>query len=415
MSADGAAAWGGGRRAAAEGPWLHVVGIGEDGVAGLAPAARAALEAAEVVVGGDRHHRLSEAVTAERVAWPHPFDALVDELRALRGRRVVVLATGDPLWFSVGARLARALGPGAIAFHPQIGAFQLAACRLGWSLADVETLTAHGRPAEGIVPFVTPGRRLLILAGGAETPWAVARLLTERGYGASPMTALAAMGGPREARLDGTAEGWGHDAPDFHTLAVECVAGPGAVVHGATGLPDEAFAHDGTMTKAEVRAVTLARLMPMRGALLWDVGCGCGSVAVEWMRAARDARAVGVEPRDDRRALAAANAQALGAPRLALVAGRAPEALAGLEPPDAVFLGGGLTEAVALACWEALRPFGRLVANAVTLESEARLAVLHARLGGDLVRLTVSRAEPVGSRRGWRPLMPVTQWSLVKP
>ncbi len=395
-------------------PWLQVVGIGEDGTAGLAPAARAALEAAEVIVGGDRHHRLSDAVTAERVAWPHPFDALIDRLRAMRGRRVVVLATGDPLWFSVGARIARALGPGAVAFHPQLSAFQLAACRMGWSLADVETLTAHGRPAEGIVPSVAPGRRLLILAAGARTPREVARLLTERGYGASAMTALSAMGGPREARVDGAAEGWGAQVPDFHTLAVECVAGPGAVVHGATGLPDRTFVHDGTMTKAEVRAVTLARLMPMRGALLWDVGLGCGSVAVEWMRAARDARAVGVEPRADRRAMAAANAQALGAPRLEIREGRAPEALEGLAPPDAVFVGGGLTEEVALSCWQALRPFGRLVANAVTLEGEARLAALHERLGGELVRLAVSRAEPVGGKRGWRPFMPVTQWSAIK-
>ena len=396
------------------GPWLDVVGIGEDGVAGLAPAARAVLEAAEIVVGGDRHHRLSEAVTAERIAWPHPFDALTDRLRSLRGRRVVVLATGDPLWFSVGARLARALGPGAIAFHPQISAFQLAACRMGWSLADVETLTAHGRPVEGIVPLVSPGRRMLILATGGATPGAVARLLAGRGYGGSRMTALAAMGGPREARFEGTAAGWAAAVPDFHTLAVECVAGPGAVVHPSTGLPDAAFEHDGTMTKSEVRAVTLSRLMPGRGEMLWDVGAGCGSVSVEWMRAGRDMRAVGVEPRADRRALAARNAQALGAPRLALVEGRAPDALAGLEPPDAVFLGGGLSQEAGARCLDALRPLGRIVANAVTVEGEAVLAEMHARHGGDLVRLSVARCEPVGPRRGWRPAMPVTQWSLVK-
>jgi precorrin-6Y C5,15-methyltransferase (decarboxylating) len=327
---------------------------------------------------------------------------------------VVVLATGDPLWYSVGARLARGLGPGAIAFHPQISAFQLAACRMGWSLADVETLTVHGRPVEGIVPFVSPGRRLLILATGADTPAAVARLLAERGYGASPMTALAAMGGPEEERVDGVAEAWGAAVPDFHTLAVTCVAGPDAAVYPPTGLPDEAFAHDGTMTKSEVRAVTLSRLMPARGELLWDVGAGCGSVSVEWMRAGRDMRAVGIEPRADRRALAARNAQALGAPRLALVAGRAPEALEGLEAPDAVFLGGGLSQETAAACLGALRPLGRLVANAVTLEGEAVLAALHACHGGALTRLAVSRCEPVGPRRGWRPLMPVTQWSLVK-
>lgn len=395
-------------------PWLHVVGIGEDGMAGLAPPARAALEAAEVIVGGDRHHRLSARVTAERIAWPHPFDALTDRLRSLRGRRVVVLATGDPLWFSVGARIGRALEPGAVAYHPQISAFQLAACRMGWSLADCETLTAHGRPVEGVIPHIWPGRRLLILSTGAGTPAAVARLLVERGHGRSRIAALWAMGGPGEGRADGIAEGWGAEVPDFNTLAVECVAGEGAVLHGAVGLPDEAFEHDGTMTKREVRAVTLSRLMPARGALLWDVGAGCGSVSVEWTRAARDARAVGVEPRADRRAMAAANARALGAPRLELVDGRAPEALEGLEPPDAVFVGGGLSEAVLGACWEALRPFGRMVANAVTLESEAVLAGWHERAGGDLTRLSVSRAEPVGGLRGWRPSMPVTQWSGVK-
>ena len=395
-------------------PWLDIVGIGEDGMSGLAPDARAALESAEVIVGGDRHHRLSERVTAERIAWPHPFDALIDRLIALKGRRVVVLATGDPLWYSVGARIGRALPEGAIRFHPQLSAFQLAAVRMGWSLADVETLTVHGRPVEGAIPFFRPGSRLLILSGGSETPGEIAALLAARGYPASRLTVLAAMGGAEERRFEALAGDWGPEVPAFHTLAVEVVAGPEAVVAGAIGLPDDMFRHDGTMTKQEVRAVTLARLIPQRGALLWDIGCGCGSVSVEWMRAARDARAVGIEPRAERRALAAENARALGAPRLRLIAGEAPAALAGLDPPDAVFVGGGLSAAVADAACEALRPCGRLVANAVTVESEALLASLQARLGGSLVRLAVSRAEPVGGRRGWRPAMSVTQWSLVK-
>lgn len=396
-------------------PWLHIVGIGEDGVDGLSPAARAIVEAADVIVGGDRHHRLSDRVAAERIAWPSPFDAMIDTIRALRGRRAVVLVTGDPLWFSVGARIGRAIDPSEIVYHPQISAFQLAAARMGWSLADVETLTVHGRPVEQMIAFIQPDQRLLILTTGEDTPLRIARFLTERGFGASRMTVLAAMGGAREERFDGSAESWDHRVPAFNTLAVECIAAPdAALLPRVPGLADDLFRHDGTMTKQEVRAVTVAKLMPMRGALLWDIGTGCGSVAVEWMRAARYARAIGIEPRADRRAMAAANALALGAPKLELIDGEAPAALEGLEPPDAVFIGGGLSGAVFAAAWTALRPLGRLVVNAVTLESEAQLLDLQKKHGGQLARLSVNRAEPVGGLTGWRPLMPVAQWSLVK-
>ncbi|MDF1855200.1 precorrin-6y C5,15-methyltransferase (decarboxylating) subunit CbiE [Pseudooceanicola sp.] len=396
-------------------PWLHIVGIGEDGIDGLTPATRALVEAAEVIIGGDRHHRLSDSIVAERLAWPHPFDALIDTLRGLKGRRVVVLATGDPLWFSVGARIGRAIDPGEIVYHPQLSAFQLAAARMGWSMADLETLTVHGRPVEQMIAFIQPDARLLILTTGAETPAQIARFLTERGFGNSPMTVLSSMGGKDEARFDGLAKSWDHVVPAFNTLAVDCVAAPdAALLPRVPGLADELFQHDGTMTKREVRAATLAKLMPMRGALLWDIGTGCGSVAVEWMRAAGYARAIGIEPRADRRAMAAANALALGTPRLQLIDGAVPEALAGLDAPDAVFIGGGLSRPVFEAAWTALRPLGRLVANAVTLESEAILAALHGEFGGDLVRLQIHRVDPVGPYRGWRPLMPVVQYSLVK-
>lgn len=382
---------------------------------GLSPAARAVVEAAELIVGGERHHRLSGVAGAERATWPHPFDALIDLLGSWRGKRVVVLATGDPLWYSVGARIGREIDPAEIVYHPQLSAFQLAAARMGWSLADVETLTVHGRPVEQMIAFIQPEQRLLILTTGADTPARIARFLVERGFGRSPMTALAAMGGDAEERFDGVAENWSREVPAFNTLAVRCVADPdAALLPRVPGLADELFMHDGTMTKREVRAVALAKLMPMRGALLWDVGTGCGSVAVEWMRAARHARAIGVEPRADRRALAASNALALGAPGLRLVDGEAPEALAGLEAPDAVFIGGGLSESVFAASWDALRPCGRLVANAVTLESEAEMHRLRETRGGELVRLGVERAEPLGGFSGWRPLMPVVQWSLVK-
>ncbi|MEM9782029.1 MAG: precorrin-6y C5,15-methyltransferase (decarboxylating) subunit CbiE [Pseudomonadota bacterium] len=398
-------------------PWLSVVGLGASGRASLTPAARAVLDSAEVVVGGARHHEIAGSVRpgTERIDWPSPFDALIERLRGSAGRRVVVLATGDPLWFSVGAKLARAF-PGETAFFPQVSAFQLAATRLCWSLADADTLSLHGRPAEGIVPFIQPGVRLIALTTGAETPAAVAGLLTKRGYGASRLTVLANMETEAETRHDGIAAQWPHaEVPDFNTLAVECAPDVDAVLAPRVpGLADDLFAGDGTMTKREVRAATLARLMPMPDALLWDVGAGCGSVAIEWMRAARGARAIAIEPRADRRAYAAANATALGTPGLDLREGSAPAALAGLPAPDAVFLGGGLSHGAVAAAWARLKRHGRLVANAVTLESEALLLALHAERGGDLVRLQISRAEPVGGRTGWRAAMAVTQWSAVK-
>ena len=352
---------------------------------------------------------------AQRVAWPSPFDALIDQLLSYKGKRVVVLATGDPLWFSVGARIGRAIPADQITFHPQLSAFQLASARMGWSIADVETLTVHGRPVEQMIAFIQPDQRLLILTTGAETPAQIATFLTDRGFGKSPMTVMSSMGGAAEQRFDGIAESWDHAVPAFNTLAVECVAAPdAALLPRVPGLADDLFHHDGTMTKQEVRAATLAKLMPMRGALLWDIGTGCGSVAVEWMRAARYARAIGIEPRADRRAMAAENAIALGTPRLQLIDGEVPSALEGLEAPDAVFIGGGLSVETFRAAWAALRPLGRLVANAVTLESEAQLIALHKEHGGQLVKLQIHRAEPVGTLTGWRPLMPVTQWSLIK-
>jgi precorrin-6Y C5,15-methyltransferase (decarboxylating) len=396
-------------------PWLHIVGIGEDGFDGLTPATRAVVEAAEVIIGGDRHHSLSTHVTANRLSWPSPFDALIDQLLALNGKRVVVLATGDPLWYSVGARIGRSIDPTEIVYHPQISAFQLAAARMGWSMADLETLTVHGRPVEQMIAFIQPDQRLLVLTTGSDTPGQIAQFLTERGFGKSRLAVLAAMGGDKEERFEGLAESWSYQVPAFNTLAVDCIAAPdAALLSRVPGLADDLFQHDGTMTKQDIRAATVAKLMPMRGALLWDIGTGCGSVAVEWMRAARYTRAIGIEPRADRRAMAAANALALGVPKLQLVDGSVPEALTGLEAPDAVFIGGGLSEAVFEAAWAALRPLGRLVANAVTLESEATLIALHAKHGGQLVKLQVNRAEPVGGLTGWRPLMPVTQWSLIK-
>jgi precorrin-6Y C5,15-methyltransferase (decarboxylating) len=394
--------------------WLNIVGIGEDGMDGLTPVTRVTVEQADVVIGGERHHGLTSNLKAERIAWPSPFDALIDTISAHRGKRVVVLATGDPLWYSVGPKIAKAFAAEEAVFHPQLSAFQWLAARMGWSLADLETLTVHGRPVQQMIPFIRPNARLLLLTTGAQTPSEVAEILTARGYGASRITVFGALGGDRETRFDGIASEWDHVVPDFNSMAVECVAGEGAQVLPLMGLPDDAFASDGTMTKQEVRAITLAKLMPMRGAVLWDIGCGSGSVAIEWMRGARDAVAFGVEPRADRIALATQNALALGAPRLTVIEGRAPESLVGLPKPDAVFVGGGLTQETFQIAWDALSSYGRFVANAVTLETEAILRDLHSKFGGQLIRLSVERAEPVGRLTGWRPAMTVTQWSLVK-
>ena len=397
--------------------WLHIIGIGEDGMAGLSAAARAQVENAEVIVGGDRHHALAANVSAQRVAWPSPFDAMISVIRGFKGRRVVVLVTGDPLWFSVGARISNPkyeshIPANEIVYHPQLSAFQWAAARMGWSLADVETLTAHGRPAEQVVPYFWPGARLLILTAGAQTPGEIAALLTTRGFGESRLTVLAALGGADETRIEGTATSWHAPSPAFHTLAVE-VAGEGRRLPRIPGLPDDAFAHDGTMTKREMRALTLAKLMPARGERLWDIGCGCGSVSVEWMRAAPDAEATGIDNRADRLAFARENAVQLGVPRLKLIEGQVPEAMDGLPRPDAVFIGGGVSDAAVTRALDALASGGRLVANAVTLESETLLAQMQERHGGELVRVSTAHAEPVGPYRGWRTGMPVTQWSLL--
>lgn len=397
--------------------WIDLIGMGADGVDSLAPSARAALESAETVFGSERLLGLlpGDGAGGERVPWPRPFQALTGRLQALQGRPVAVLATGDPLWFSVGTQILRDLGPDAVRVHPQVSAFQLACARLGWPIAEVETLTVHGRPVEQILPAIGPGARLLVLSGDGETPAAVARLLTDRGYGPSVLTALSEMGGPAEARQSGLASGWARVVPGFHLLAVECVADDGAqVATRAPGLADDVYNHDGQITKREVRAVTLAKLMPQPGALLWDVGAGCGSVGIEWMRAARDARAIGIDPDDRRRSMAAENARALGVPGLDLIAGLAPDVFDELPRPDAVFLGGGLRPGVAEAALAALKPLGRLVANGVTLETEAALIALHTRLGGELTRISVARARPVGGRTGWGQMMPVTQWSVLK-
>lgn len=398
-------------------PWIDIVGIGEDGMDGLASPAVQCLEQADVIIGGDRHHVLASNLNAERISWPSPFDAMIDKIKAMQGKRLVILVTGDPLWYSVGARISRAIDPAEIRFHPQISAFQWAACRMGWSLPDCDMLTVHGRADSQIIPYLAPNARLLVLTQNAETPASLAKLMCERGFGESKITVHAALGGEREKRFDGLAKSWTHDVPDFHTLAIECVGGVSAKWYPRTGgLPDDAFKHDGQLTKQDVRSATIAKLAPYPDAMLWDVGAGCGSIGIEWMRAARGAQAIAIECDSERVKLIQENCRNLGVEKLQICEGCAPDVFNDLAQPDAVFLGGGVTvDDVFENAWRALRSNGRLVANAVTLESEARLIELHSQFGGELVRISVQSAGAIGKFRAWRPAMTVTQWSAVKP
>ncbi|MFF3562219.1 precorrin-6y C5,15-methyltransferase (decarboxylating) subunit CbiE [Streptomyces sp. NPDC002574] len=399
---------------------VAVVGVGADGWEGLPAASRAVLVAAEVVIGGPRQlGLLPPEVVGERVAWPSPLRPAVPGLMAAHpGRRIAVLASGDPMFHGIGRTLTEVLGAGRLDVLPHPSSVAYACARLGWAAEDTEVVSLVGRPLAALSAALHDGRRVLALSAGAGTPAEVAALLRERGFAGSRMRVLEQLGSDRERVLEGTAAAWPHAPGDpLNIVAVECAADPGRRRLGLVpGLPDDAYEHDGQLTKRHIRAATLAALAPAPGELLWDVGGGSGSVAVEWMRAHRSCRAVTVERDAVRAERITRNAAALGVPALRVVTGRAPEALAGLPVPDAVFVGGGLTAPGLLeACWAALRPGGRLVANTVTLESEALLARWYTRHGGDLVRLAVAHAVPVGGFTGWRQAMPVTQWSAVKP
>ncbi|WP_299955321.1 precorrin-6y C5,15-methyltransferase (decarboxylating) subunit CbiE [uncultured Modestobacter sp.] len=398
---------------------LTVVGVGADGWDGLSPAARRAIAAAEVLRGSARQLALVPGeVTAERVPWPSPMAPALAALPADHpGRRVVVLASGDPMLSGVGTSLVRLFGADAVRVVPHPSSLTLACARLGWAVEDTTVVTVVGRPVSLVLPHATPGRRLLVLGSDTRTPADLAALLAGSGHGASRLTALAQLGGTGEQRFTGTAAGWPHPETDpLVVTAVEVVADPGTVpLPTVPGLPDDAFESDGQLTKRDVRAVTLARLAPLPGQLLWDVGAGAGSIGIEWMRVHPACRAVAVEADPERAARIARNADRLGVPGLQVVTGSAPEALVDLPTPDAVFVGGGATTPLLLdTVWAALPPGGRLVVNAVTLESEAVLAEWHGRCGGTLTRLSVAHAQPVGGFTGWKPAMPVTIWSVTR-
>jgi precorrin-6Y C5,15-methyltransferase (decarboxylating) len=403
--------------------WLSIVGIGEDGGAGLSPQAREAIESAEVIFGGARHLSLAAPlIRGEARTWKSPLADSIADIVGYRGRAtaVCVLASGDPFQHGVGSVLARQISADEVLAIPTVSAFSLAAARLLWPLQSTTLVSFCGRPIAGLRPYLQPGTRILALTSGASTPAAIADLLRANGFGTSRMTVLEALGsgGARErARTTVANQFQLTDIDPLNTVAIEVTAEDAAtrVLAQTPGLADELFEHDGQITKREIRALTLSSLAPRRGETLWDIGAGSGSVAIEWMLADPSLSAVAIERRSDRASRIRRNAEALGVPDLAVVEGDAPEVLSALEPPDAIFIGGGTTTAGVIETAQLkLRARGRLVINGVTLETEAVLIGAHARHGGKLIRIEVQRADPVGGFMTWHPAKPITQWTWDK-
>lgn len=396
-----------------EQPWLTIVGLGEDGAAGLSPASRAALEAAEIVIGPPRHLALLPGLAAERIAWPVPFADGLPLLKGLRGRRTVALASGDPFWFGAGAAMARALEPGEWRALPGASVFALAAARLGWALERCRCLGLHAAPFSRLKPHLAPGVRVIVTLRDGDAVPALARYLVGEGFGASRLIVMEALGGPRARVTDCAAEALPEIAFAHPVAAAVEVAGAGAVLPCASGIADDHFDSDGQITKRPMRALALSALAPQPYETLWDIGGGSGSVGIEWLLADPSLAAVSIEPRPDRAARIRANAARLGVERLRVVEGAAPAALEGLDAPQAVFIGGGLSEALLADLAARLAPGTRLVAHAVTLESEALLAAWLARLGGALMRVGLAEAAPLGGKRGWKASYPVVQWRVT--
>ena len=398
-------------------PWLTVVGIGEDGFKGLGKNARRALLGASRIFGSQRQlDLLPVCIRGERQLWPSPFS--LEPVLALRGEPVCVLASGDPMFFGVGASLARQLPGAEMLILPAPSSVSLAAARLGWPLQDVVTLSVVARPIAALNAHLFSGVRLLVLSNDGQSPAAIAALLRERGFGPSRLTVLEHLGGEAERRIEGVANDWNNCViADLNLIAIECIAEPNTPrLSRLAGLPDSAFKHDGQLTKRDVRAMTLARLAPVPGELLWDVGAGSGSIGIEWMRAHPSCRALAVEADEGRQLLIEHNRDALGVPGLQLIRGSAPQALTGLERPDAIFIGGGVTrEGVLETCWAQLKPGGRLIANAVTLQSEVTLMDWRERHGGELTRIHVAQAQPLGEFDTWRQALPITLLDVTKP
>jgi precorrin-6B C5,15-methyltransferase / cobalt-precorrin-6B C5,C15-methyltransferase len=399
--------------------WLSIVGIGEDGWDGLSPAAKQAVESAEFLYGGVRHLAHVTSVRAMQVAWPSPMAPAVQEILTHHRRRskVTVLASGDPMLFGVGVTLTRELDPGEFLVIPHVSAFSLACARLGWPISETVLVSLVNRPIEQMHRYLHPGQRLILFSEDGTTPAAVARLLTDSGYGSSHFTVFEYLGGSAERRRDDRADAWPvEQCGDLNLIAVGCVADPDTrALPIVPGLSDDFYVTDGQLTKREVRAATLARLAPLPGEQLWDVGAGTGTIGIEWMRSHSSCSCISFEECEDRAARISTNANRLGVPGLKVIRGSAPATFGDLQSPDAIFIGGGITgDGLFQACWDRLSKGGRIVANAVTVESETAVAARQRLYGGELVRILVARAEPVGGVLGWRYLMPITQWSVVK-
>lgn len=398
--------------------WLSVVGIGEDGLSGLSAIARCLLDRAQIIVGGARHLAMLPAEdTREQLLWASPLQTTIDEIVRRRGESICVLASGDPMCHGIGVTLSRRIPISEMTVIPAASAFSLMCARLGWAAADVETFSLTNRPIASIALAFYPGARLLVLSADRHTPGKVAQMLAQRGFGSSLMTVFERMGGELERRIEAVAAAWeAAEIDDLNAIAIEVAADRETLLFPrSAGLPDSAYLHDGQLTKREIRAVTLSSLAPIPGELLWDVGAGCGSIAIEWMRSDRNCRAIAIERHPTRLQYIAENASNLGVPELKIVAGEAPDALANLPQPNAIFIGGGVTaEALLESCWDALGEGGRLVVNAVTIESEFKVLQWHSLHGGELIRIGIQRLGAIGSFQGWKPLAPVTQWAVVK-
>ncbi|MCY7367571.1 MAG: precorrin-6y C5,15-methyltransferase (decarboxylating) subunit CbiE [Chamaesiphon sp.] len=399
-----------------QGKWLSVIGIGESGLSELSPLARGLIDRATLIVGGQRHLAMLDS-SQPKMAWESSIESSITSILKYRGTPVCILASGDPLCYGIGVTLLRYILIEEMTIIPALSTFSLACAKLGWSLTAVETLSLCGRSPDFLSAILAPNSQLLILSAGADTPQIVADLLTQRGYGDSQITVLEHLGGERERVIPGIARSWSKsDVAALNIIAVECQIDPTTTpLNRLPGLPDSAYHHDGQLTKREVRAITLAALAPMPGELLWDVGAGCGSIGIEWLRSHPRCQAISIEQHSHRLQFIADNMAALGTPQLQLVQGKAPTALANLPTPDAIFIGGGVTAPdLLVTCWTALRSGGRLVANAVTVESELQLLQWHQQAGGELTRIAIQRTQNIGGFLGWKPLIPVTQLVVLK-
>jgi precorrin-6B C5,15-methyltransferase / cobalt-precorrin-6B C5,C15-methyltransferase len=395
--------------------WLSIIGIGDDGLNGLSPVAKSIISQAQLVVGGERHLALLPPTNQQQLTWTTPISDSIALIQQQRGQAVCILASGDPLCYGIGTTILRHIPIEQITIIPAPSAFSLAASRLGWPIPDIETVSLCGRDPHLINALLYPGARILALSADRHTPSIVAKILNQQGQGAVQITVLEHLGGKAEKIITSSAADWSEPAvAQLNMMALTCPHNISGISR-SPGLPDDSYCHDGQLTKREIRAVTLAALAPLPGQLLWDVGAGNGSIGIEWMRSNARNLAVAIEQHPQRRQNLAHNAATLGVPNLQIIAGQAPAALHNLPIPDAIFIGGGLTiPDVFEKCWHHLKVGGRLVANAVTVETEQRIFQLQQQYGGDLSRIAIQHAQPIGKFLGWKASAPITQWIAVK-